>query len=493
MVAAVAVALCAGCGGSPTSGSLEEPEVQTGLMLDGQVLFPQELEAAPPAVREAWQRYEQARQMERPDLGEDASLEEYKVFTRDALVPYLEAIVQVATDLKQQSADATGADGRLVFSVLQARVLHSLASLLWSLPLPAEGEVEPRGIELLRASLRAQARQAATLAAGAFADCVRAADALGSERAAWRIDCESRAQTLHPLMSSARATTQTVDPPLARQLPRECLGHVDVGEGREVPHPVPTEAARLLVVADWGADIDTRAVVRAVEERIQRDRGIRPVTAAQRARAEALVAQKKTRRGGPQCAARPSLSWVLGQSMHLVVAIVERRCQRAGCSIEIWVHDTASSNAAPLAGYGAAVTMDSSEGTTELSVDAAPLARWVAAAENLQPISALGMLIEQSTVEVGSIEGTMGYRIESALRELDIESCATGDEVAIVQTSLSVTAAGRVESIEVAEAAEPVASCIQQKLSQLALPCPPQAHAMSMRVCWTPDAHRQGE
>jgi len=478
---ALVFAIATACASAPPPPPADpEPAEPVGLRLDGQVLYPSDLAAAPDAVAQGWRAYEEAWAASPPVPPEDAPVAEYRTFVEENFAEFtdgqLAAVGQLVAAYEATEVPAE----TLVFSVLAARLLHRASSWMWTLPVPAGPGVNPRASRALQTTMRTGAQRLAVLATDAYGKCRAAADSMGDGRAAWRQDCDARAQTLEEI----RAAELTPPAPPPTPMPSSCVHHFDP------PVSAPGHRARatprlLVLVEDMPEGVDVAAVRTRIEERAQRDHSLRPVPTRTRERAEALVASGRTRAGGPVCAAPPTLPWILGAGQNLVVATVRHECgevlnqgqQPTGersCHLSLLWSRAGSKDREGLPDDRHRIDLPAEADTAAV----------VAALES-EPVGGglfgMGGMVRVSVAEV---EGNPGYGLGRAIEGLDLRSCRAEPGVSELRARWSVTPTGALDEVVVEGGDEAVNACVKAKLEALRLPCPPGgAQAMSTAIC----------
>ena len=454
-----------------------------GLRLDGQLLYPQDLAAAPASVREAWSVYERAWAMSPPVPPEDASVEEYRSFATAHFGTFTDAQVAAVGRLIQLYEETADPAEALVYSVLAGRLLHRASSWMWTVPVPAGPGIDPVASRALETTLRGGAQNLAVYATDAYGKCNRAADAASDERAAWRADCEARTGMLAEIR---RAEVQPPSPQ-ATPMPDDCEDHTDP----LVPAPGPDieATAQVLVLVDGlPAGLDREAIRSAVEQLARAERQLRPVPASRRRAAERQIQQGRVTGGRSECAAPLTLPWLLGADAHLVVGRVRVLCGETATASTM-----ASSAAAASAAEGCRVELTwnvaGSSSREALPSDPFPMplegvpdtAKVVAALRASERSSAiLGMLPAGPRVRVAPIEGGAGYALRAKLAGL--HECQAQRGVSRLALSWTVTGTGAVAEVTAEGDDDPVAACVKAKVEALALPCPPRGRPVAMRT-----------
>jgi len=477
--------LLAGCPSSaPPLETTPDPEPEPGIVLDGQVLYERSLEAAPESVRTGWSAFEAAWSNEPPMPSDEPSVAEYRDFASDELAPYAEAQVSTAIQLIQLGESAQAPEARLVLSVLAARLLHRGASWLWTLPLPAEAEANPAARASLEQSMRGAAQNLAQYAREAFGECIAVAEATPAFEP-WRADCALRAEALEPIR------TAQIGPPPPTPMPEGCEDHTDPVFAS--PQHDPDARPQLLVLVEAETEgVDEDALRQAVERWARSEHELRAVPAVRRRAAEALVAAGKTSRRGVACAAAPSLSWVLGARIeHLVVARYTHQCSeetpmnsdleptgppRIACAVHVSWSRAGSRNPDGLPpARSIRVPTDADTAAIIEALTQPP--------DDSRVVGSLSSMMEgRGRMRLAAVDGGSGYRLRSAVDELEVGECQAERGASQLQLAWTVTPTGAVESVTVAGGDDAVNACVKDKLEQLSLSCTPGGEPVEMQT-----------
>jgi len=477
--------LALGCPSSPPPQETTPTAPDVELALDGQVLYAaRPADEVPSRVSDAWDAYQQAWASEPPMPAEDAGVDGFRAFVTQQFAPYVDAQAGISAQLLGAWEEAANAEEKLFYSVLAARLLHRVSSWMWTLPLPEEGTVNESARQALETSMRGAAKDLAAYAHQAFGKCVEAAGP-GAEQELWRADCTRRAESIDPIR------TAQIGPPPPTPMPEGCEDHTDPLYSAP-QHDAEARPQLLVLVEAEAENVDTDAVRRQVERWARSEHELRAVPAGRRRAAERLVEASKTSRRGPECAAAPSLSWVLGaQVENLVVASVEQACHAVievdengrgaeaaerMCELTIGWHRAGSSDTEglPPSFRRELPTEVTTQAVVEsLSSDPAPQGGLLGA------LSGGGSAVR---LRVAAVETNPGYRLRTALGDLDLSECQTERGASELQLGWTVTPTGAVESVTVQGGEDAVSACVREKLQQLAFPCTPSGDPIAFQT-----------
>lgn len=477
--------LALGCPSSPPPLDTTPAAPSVELALDGQVLYAaRPADEVPQRVSDAWDAYQQAWASEPPMPAEDAGAEDFRAFVTQQFAPYVDAQAGISAQLLGAWEEAANAEEKLFYSVLAARLLHRASSWMWTLPLPEEGTVNESARQALEMSMRGAAKDLANYAHQAFGKCVEAAGS-AAEHELWRADCTRRAEAIDPIR------TAQIGPPPPTPMPEGCEDHSDPTYASPQHDPEARPQLLVLVEAESG-NVDAAAVQRQVERWARSEHDLRPVPAGRRRAAERLVEAGKTSRRGPECAAAPSLTWVLGaQVENLVVAKVTQACHEVVevdengrgteaaermCELTIGWHRAGSSETEGLPSFFRR------ELPTEVTTAAIVESLSSEPPDRAGILGALGGGGNAVRLNVSPAETNPGYRLRSALGELELSECQTQRGASQLQLGWTVTPTGAVESVTVQGGDEAVSTCVREKLQQLAFPCTPSGDPLAMQT-----------
>ena len=475
-----------GCAPRTNSAPVIAPPPPTAAIeLDGEVLYARRpIEDIPPAVANGWERFQEAWASEPPSLPRDADAFALHEFATKRLGPYVQTQHETVESLVASLNEATPPDEALVQSVLAARLLQRMATWLWTLPLPDEGELERSNLQSVQRAKNELAKYLAATGVRTLSRCIEASDGRPEMRF-WSEDCEQRAASLEPIRVAQ------LGPPPRTPMPEDCQDHGD--PVHPSPQHDPGARPRLLVLVDIeGEAVDAVAVRHAIERRARAEHGLRAVPAGSRRAAERLVEGGRTSLRGPECAAPPSLSWVLGsQNPNLVVARVSHSCgdvmrldselepigpSHRECRVHVRWSRAGSLDETGLP-RDMAVEVDPNADTAAM-IDAAtsedPAARQIG---SYRPTGADGV-----AVHLAPIAANPGFALRTALMRAAIVACQPQRGANRLQLGWTVTPTGTVEAVTVEGGDPRVNECVKQKLEQLALPCTPDGAPIAMQT-----------
>ncbi len=502
---ALAAALTACAAARPAPSLLDAP------MLDGRPVYAGALDGDAAAF---WELARAQRADAPPAVPADAAAAD----VRNAFGPWLRRRAEGLTALAQRvpALDRRSADDALFAAAVYATVAEELRDGVRSLPAPRG--LSPEQSAAFRAVREEQSAPLARHARAAWERCAAVSPRASAPLRAWQEACAAHARALDASLTAASP------PPAPRPAPRrvvtippECDGP-ELREAAPDPEaPPPDDRRPREVVLTYDGDRFQGAArqrfLAAVRAGVARLAGVRLVPPADVAAAEALVAQRRWRAGGPVCGQAPPLPALLAaRHPNLVVGVVDPWCgavvdgegpgarERNYCTLSVAFHRAGSANRAGLPpNRGVDVTGDPADAQ-----------RWVAAAALLgdpRVVPSMGGLLGAMMGGEGEVYRALGYgetdpwlRVGATLRSYDegapraaLLACATRvGGVGSYRASWVIAPDGAARDVAVAVQTAPtdgsgerVAECLRGVLAGVGFPCPRAGAAVpvSARLC----------